>query len=257
MLKVIKIGGNILDDEKALSHFLKEFALLNGPKVLVHGGGKIASEIGLQLGIEPNYVNGRRITDADTLKVVTMVYAGLVNKNIVAKLQALGCSAIGLTGADVNAIAANKRAVKEIDFGFVGDVIGVNGVFLKQLIDSGIVPVLAPITHDGNGTLLNTNADTIAQEVAKVMAVYVEVALVFGFEKDGVLQNAADDASVIAKISVNDFDKLVDDGVISGGMIPKIQNACDAVCAGVKQVVIGNALHLESIINGDKGTVIK
>lgn len=257
MLNVIKIGGNILDNEEALSSFLEAFSNLDGLKILVHGGGKIATEIGHKLGIEPNYINGRRVTNADTLKLVTMVYAGLINKNIVAQLQSLNCNALGLTGADGNAIIAKKRTVGDVDYGFVGDVVAVNGPLLKQLLDTGLIPVFAPITHDGNGVLLNTNADTIAQEVAKVMAVYGEVVLVYGFEKDGVLRNATDDASVIANISVNDFDKLVTGGVISGGMIPKIQNACDAIRAGVKQVVIGNALQLKNIINGENGTIVK
>jgi len=257
MLNVIKIGGNILDNEEALSNFLSAFSQLDGKKILVHGGGKIATETGHKLGIEPNYVNGRRVTDADTLKLVTMVYAGLINKNIVAQLQSLNCNALGLTGADGNVIAARKRPVKEVDFGFVGDVVAVSGLLLKQLLDAGITPVLVPITHDATGVLLNTNADTIAQEVAKAMSQYMDVSLVYGFEKDGVLRDASDDSSVIPVIEVSDFNALVADGVISGGMIPKLQNACDAIAAGVKQVVIGNALLLKSIVNGVKGTVIK
>lgn len=257
MLNVIKIGGNILDNEDALSSFLSAFSQLDGKKILVHGGGKIATEIGHKLGIEPNYVNGRRVTDADTLRLVTMVYAGLINKNIVAQLQSLNCNAIGLTGADGNAITAKKRAVGDVDYGFVGDVVAVNGSLLKQLLDAGITPVLVPITHDGNGGLLNTNADTIAQEVAKAMSQYMDVSLVYSFEKDGVLMDASDDSSVIPVIEVNDFDQLVADGVISGGMIPKLQNTCSAIRAGVKQVIIGNALQLNNIVNGEKGTVIK
>jgi len=257
MLNVIKIGGNILDNEDALSSFLSAFSQLDGKKILVHGGGKIATEIGHKLGIEPNYVNGRRVTDADTLRLVTMVYAGLINKNIVAQLQSLNCNALGLTGADGNAITAKRRFVEDVDYGFVGDVIAVNGLLLKQLLDAGITPVLVPITHDANGGLLNTNADTIAQEVAKAMSQYVDVSLIYGFEKDGVLKDANDDSSIIPVIEVNDFDRLVADGVISGGMIPKLQNACSAIRAGVKQVIIGNALQLNNIVNGEKGTVIK
>lgn len=257
MLNIIKIGGNILDNEEALSSFLSSFSQLDGKKILVHGGGKIATETGQKLGIEPNYINGRRVTDADTLKLVTMVYAGLINKNIVAQLQSLNCNALGLTGADGNVIVARKRPVKEVDFGFVGDVVAVNGQLLKQLLDAGMTPVLVPITHDAAGVLLNTNADTIAQEVAKAMSQYMDVSLVYGFEKDGVLRDASDDSSVIPVIEVSDFNALVADGVISGGMIPKLQNACDAIAAGVKQVVIGNALLLKSIVNGVKGTVIK
>ncbi len=257
MLNVIKIGGNILDDEETLSTFLTAFSQFDGQKILVHGGGKIATEIGHKLGIEPNYVNGRRVTDADTLKLVTMVYAGLINKNIVAQLQSLNCNALGLTGADGNAITAKKRPVGDVDYGFAGDVVAVNGLLLKQLLDAGITPVLVPITHDAKGRLLNTNADTIAQEVAKAMSQYMEVSLVYGFEKDGVLKDANDDSSVIPVIEVNDFDQLVADGVISGGMIPKLQNASTAIKSGVKQVIIGNALQLNNIINGEKGTIIK
>lgn len=257
MLNVIKVGGNILDDENALSTFLNAFSQLEGEKILVHGGGKIATEIGHKLSVEPNYVNGRRVTDADTLRLVTMVYAGLINKNIVAQLQSLNCNALGLTGADGNVIIAKKRAVGDVDYGFVGDVVAVKGSLLKQLLDAGITPVLVPITHDGNGGLLNTNADTIAQEVAKAMSQYMDVSLVYSFEKDGVLMDASDESSVISVIEVNDFDRLVADGVISGGMIPKLQNACSAIHAGVKQVIIGNALQLNNIVNGEKGTVIK
>lgn len=257
MLNVIKIGGNILDDEGTLAKFLEAFSKLEGEKILVHGGGKIATEIGHKLGVEPNYVNGRRVTDADTLRLVTMVYAGLINKNIVAQLQSLNCNALGLTGADGNVIIAKKRAVGDVDYGFVGDVVAVNGSLLKQLLDAGITPVLVPITHDGNGGLLNTNADTIAQEVAKAMSQYMDVSLVYSFEKNGVLMDASDDSSVIPVIEVNDFDQLVADGVISGGMIPKLQNACSAIRAGVKQVIIGNALQLNNMINGEMGTVIK
>lgn len=257
MLNVIKIGGNILDNEDALVKFLEDFSKLEGEKILVHGGGKIATEMGHKLGIEPNYVNGRRVTDADTLRLVTMVYAGLINKSIVVKLQSLNCNALGLTGADGNAITAKKRLVGDVDYGFVGDVVAVNGLLLKQLLDAGITPVLAPITHDANGGLLNTNADTIALEVAKAISQYMDVSLVYGFEKDGVLKDANDDSSVIPVIEVNDFDQLVADGVISGGMIPKLQNACSAICAGVKHVIIGNALQLNNIINGEKGTIIK
>ncbi len=257
MLNVIKIGGNILDNEEAFSRFLEAFSKLEGEKILVHGGGKIATEIGHKLDVEANYINGRRVTGDDTLKLVTMVYAGLINKNIVAQLQSFNCNALGLTGADGNAIIAKKRPVGDVDYGFVGDVVAVNGLLLKQLLDAEITPVLAPITHDAKGGLLNTNADTIAQEVAKAMSQYIEVSLVYGFEKDGVLKDANVDSSVIPVIEVNDFDQLVADGVISGGMIPKLQNACSAIRAGVKQVIIGNALQLNNIINGEKGTIIK
>lgn len=258
MLTVIKIGGNIIDDAGKLEIFLENFSKLSMPKILVHGGGKLASEFGRRLDIEPNYVDGRRITDAETLELVTMVYGGLINKNIVAGLQKYSCNAIGLTGADGNVINANKRPVKTVDYGFVGDVsaTGVDTNVLQSLLNSGLVPVLAPLTHDGHGTMLNTNADTIAQEVAKAMAAHTDVQLVYCFEKDGVLQDVDNDNSVIRQIQVADFEQLKIDGVISGGMIPKIENACNAVIAGVRRVVIGNADNLDDIVNGKTGTEI-
>ncbi len=258
MLTVVKIGGNIIDDAGKLEVFLENFSKLDMPKILVHGGGKLATEFGRRLNIEPNYVDGRRITDAETLELVTMVYGGLINKNIVAGLQKYHCNAIGLTGADGNVINANKRPVKVVDYGFVGDVsaAGVNNDILQSLLNSGLVPVLAPLTHDGHGTMLNTNADTIAQEVAKAMATHTDVQLVYCFEKNGVLQDVGNDNSVIRQIQVVDFEQLKTDGVISGGMIPKIENACNAVIAGVRRVVIGNADYLDDIVKGKTGTEI-
>ena len=251
-LTVIKVGGKIVEEENSLQKLLNDFAAIEGPKVLVHGGGRSATKIATQLGIESKMVNGRRITDADMLRVVTMVYGGLVNKNIVAGLQARGINAIGLTGADMNVILSDKRPVKEIDYGFVGDVKQVEGERLANLIQSGIIPVMAPLTHDGKGNILNTNADTIAGETAKGLAPYFDVTLIYCFEKRGVLRDETDDNSVIADINRQQFAELVEQGVIQGGMIPKLENALAAVDAGVKQVVI----TLANAIDGKHGTVI-
>lgn len=257
-LVVIKIGGNIIDDPAKLPAFLKDFAAIKGNKILVHGGGKVATEIGKQLNIEPAYVNGRRITDAQTLELVTMVYGGLINKNIVATLQSLGCNAIGLTGADGNVMPAHKRPVKEVDYGFVGDVESdkVNATIIKQLLEAGLTPVLAPLTHDGHGSMLNTNADTIAQEVAKGMSKVMQVKLVYCFEKKGVLADANDDESAIRSIDQQKFEELTQQGIVSGGMIPKLENAFEAISAGVNTVAIGHADELQALIEGNAGTTI-
>ena len=252
-LTVIKVGGKIVEEPETLNRLLSDFSALPGYKVLVHGGGRSATKLAAQLGIESRMVNGRRITDAETLKVVTMVYGGLVNKNIVAGLQAQGVNAIGLTGADMDVIRSIKRPVKEVDYGFVGDVERVNADLLVNLIRQGVVPVMAPLTHDGEGHLLNTNADTIAGETAKALARHFDVTLVFCFEKKGVLRNADDDESVIPVITPDLFRQYVDEGVIQGGMIPKLENAFSAVDAGVKQVII----TLATAIDGQSGTVIK
>ncbi len=252
-LTVIKVGGKIVEEETSLQKLLNDFAAIEGPKVLVHGGGRSATKIAARLGIESKMVNGRRITDADMLKVVTMVYGGLVNKNIVAGLQARGINAIGLTGADMNMILSNKRPIKDIDYGFVGDVKQVNGERLAALIQSGIIPVMAPLTHDGKGNILNTNADTIAGETAKGLAPYFDVTLIYCFEKKGVLRNEADDNSVIADINRQQFAELVEQGVIQGGMIPKLENAFQAIEAGVKEVIITAA----DAIDGSQGTKIR
>ena len=237
-LTVIKVGGKIVEEEESLQQLLKDFSAIEGYKVLVHGGGRSATKIAAQLGIESQMVNGRRITDAEMLKVVTMVYGGLVNKNIVAKLQACGVNALGLTGADMNAIRSHKRPVKDVDYGFVGDVDEANGKMLSTLILQGIVPVMAPLTHDGNGNLLNTNADTIAGETAKALSKFFDVTLVYCFEKKGVLRDANDDDSVIPHITEPEFKQLVEQGIVEGGMIPKLENAFNAIHSGVKKVNI-------------------
>lgn len=251
-LTVIKVGGKIVEDESTLACLLRDFSAVEGYKVLVHGGGRSATKVAAQLGIESRMVGGRRITDADMLRVVTMVYGGLVNKNIVARLQACGINALGLTGADMNVMLSHKRPAKEVDYGFVGDVDKCDGGMLAKLIAEGVVPVMAPLTHDGNGCLLNTNADTIAGETAKALAPYFDVTLVYCFEKAGVLRDENDDDSVIPHIGESDFTRLAEEGVIQGGMIPKIENALSAVRAGVKRVIITKA----DAIDGCHGTVI-
>ncbi len=252
-LTIVKVGGAIVEDSEKLNELLDNFAAIEGAKVLVHGGGRRATKVAAALGIESKMVNGRRITDADMLEVVTMVYGGLVNKNIIAKLQAKGINAIGLTGADMDVIHSHKRPVKDgIDFGFVGDVERVDANKIKLLIDGGITPVMAPLTHDGQGNILNTNADTIASETAKALAALYDVTLIYSFEKKGVLSNPDDDDSVIPVITRTDFNKYVANGTIAGGMIPKIENALAAVDAGVKQVVI----TLANAIDGKHGTII-
>ena len=255
-LYVIKIGGNIIDNEAKLAAFIKDFAAVEGLKVLVHGGGKLATKLAADLGIEQQMIDGRRITDAATLKIVTMVYAGAINKNVVAQLQANGCNAIGLTGADGNAIKAHKRNHPTIDYGFVGDVDTVNTGLLQSLLEQNIAVVLAPITHDGNGLLLNTNADTIAQETAKALSSIYDVELIYSFEKSGVLMNAEDDASVIPSINPTTYSELKEKQVIFAGMIPKLDNAFAAINSGVSKVIIGKAEQLQKLITGEAGTTI-
>lgn len=243
-LTLVKVGGKIVEEEETLQALLQDFSQIEGFKVLVHGGGRSATRLAAQLGIESKMVNGRRITDAETLKVVTMVYGGLVNKNIVAGLQAQGVNALGLTGADMNLMRSDKRPVAEVDYGFVGDVKEVNAGLLASLIRQGIVPVLAPLTHDKQGNMLNTNADTIAGEAAKALARHFEVTLMFCFEKKGVLSDENDDESVISEIDRDTFRRLVEKGVIQGGMIPKLENAYQAIDAGVKEVIITEASEI-------------
>jgi acetylglutamate kinase len=253
-LTIVKVGGAVVEDEVQLAQLLKDFSAIEGRKVLVHGGGRRATQVAASLGIESKMVNGRRITDADMLSVVTMVYGGLVNKNLVARLQANGVNALGLTGADINVIRSHKRPLKDgIDFGFVGDVDTADGQMLSRLIEAGITPVMAPLTHDGMGHILNTNADTIASETAKSLAPYYDVTLIFSFEKKGVLSNPDDDDSVIPTITRTDFIKYKADGTISGGMLPKIENALAAIDAGVSRVII----TLATAIDGQHGTIIK
>ncbi len=246
-MTIIKVGGKIVEEKETLNKLLSDFSGISGRKILVHGGGRSATALASRLGIETKMVDGRRITDNDMLEVVTMVYGGLVNKNIVAGLQARGINAIGLTGADGNTMLSDKRPVKDIDYGFVGDVKAVNVEFISSLLDSGITPVLAPLTHDGKGQMLNTNADTIAGETAKAMASKYDVTLIFCFEKPGVLLHEDDDNSVIPHITHNDFSLLVENGTISGGMIPKIQNAFKALQAGVTSVLITKASALDTL----------
>ena len=252
-LTVIKVGGKIVEEEATLNRLLDDFATIEGHKVLVHGGGRSATKIAAQLGIESKMVNGRRITDPERLKVVTMVYGGLVNKNVVAGLQARGVNALGLTGADMNVMRSVKRPVKEVDYGFVGDVEKVDASLLSDLIYKGVVPVMAPLTHDGKGHMLNTNADTIAGETAKALAALFDVTLVFCFEKKGVLRDENDDDSVIPLITPAEFKQYVADGIIQGGMIPKLENSFAAIDAGVSEVII----TLASAISGEEGTRIK
>ena len=240
-LTVLKVGGAVVEDPEALDAFLDGFASLPGLKVLVHGGGREATKVAAQLGVPTKMVDGRRITDADMLRVVTMVYGGLVNKGVVAALQARGVNALGLTGADLGCMLAVKRPVKDIDYGYVGDMEKVDTSILADLVARGVVPVMAPLSFDGKGTLLNTNADTIASSVAKALAERFEVTLVYCFEKAGVLKDPDDDASVIPLITKESFSGLASDGTVSGGMLPKLQNAFEALESGVKEVRITKA----------------
>ncbi|MBQ6204813.1 MAG: acetylglutamate kinase [Prevotella sp.] len=252
-LTVVKVGGAIVEDEVQLNQLLSNFSAIPGKKVLVHGGGRRATQVAGQLGIETQMVNGRRVTDEQMLQVVTMVYGGLVNKNLVARLQANGVNALGLTGADANVIQAHRRPVKNgIDYGFVGDVDKADGQMLRNLLEAGITPVMAPLTHDMQGNILNTNADTIASETAKALAPYYEVTLIFSFEKKGVLSNPDDDESVIPTITRTDFERLKADGTVAGGMLPKLENAFNAISSGVKAVNI----TLATAIDGKHGTFI-
>lgn len=259
-LFVIKIGGNIIDNAEKLTHFLQQFTAIKGKKILVHGGGKLATQLAKDLGIEQELVEGRRITDAATLKIVTMVYAGYINKNIVAQLQANGNNAIGFTGADANLIKAHKRlasASNGIDYGFVGDVDEVNTAAIEPLLDQDIAIVVAPITHDGNGQLLNTNADTIAQSIATAMGNKFDVSLLYCFEKSGVLLDANDDESVIPSIDQAYFKKLKEAQLIFAGMIPKLENAFAALEKGVGKVIIGKAESILDLVQAKAGTTIQ
>src|ERR1700761_5090794 len=256
-LSIVKIGGNIIDDETKLAAFLDSFAAIPGKKILVHGGGRLATKVAEGLGIQQQLVDGRRVTDAETLRVVTMVYAGTINKNIVAQLQAYGCAAMGLTGADGNAILSHKRVHPTIDYGWVGDVDVVNTSLLTSLLMLDNTLVFAPITHDGKGQLLNTNADTIAQELARALSTSFEVSLVYSFEKSGVLLDAEDDGSVIGRLTAAEYEDLKTRKVIFAGMIPKLDNAFAALRSGVTRVIIGRAEELPLLLAGQSGTTIQ
>ena len=243
-LSIVKIGGNIIEDDESLKAFLKLFTNLKGKKILVHGGGKRATQVASKLGIESKMVNGRRITDAETLEVITMVYGGLVNKNIVAKLQVLQVDAIGLTGADINSIVSEKRPVKEVDFGFVGDVKNVAHKSIDKLIKADFTPVFCAITHDGNGQLLNTNADTITSQVAVGMSELYDTCIYYCFELNGVLKDINDKNSVIKHMDSLLYKQLLDQGIIVDGMLPKLENCFDALKHGVKTINMGNTSML-------------
>ena len=252
-LTIIKVGGAVVEDEEQLQRLLNDFSAIDGAKVLVHGGGRRATKIASQLGIETKMVDGRRITDEQMLEVVTMVYGGLVNKHVVALLQANGVNALGLTGADMNVIRSHKRPLKNgIDYGYVGDVDRADGDMLSKLITVGVTPIIAPLTHDGKGHILNTNADTMASETAKALAALYDVTLIYAFEKPGVLRDADDNTSIIPVITRADFERYRLDGTISGGMLPKIENALAAIDAGVSRVII----TLATAIDGHHGTII-
>lgn len=244
-LYIIKIGGNVLDDEAALTQFLKDFASIQAPKILIHGGGKIATKVGDQLGIESKYVKGRRITDEPTRDLVTMIYGGLINKQMVARLQELDCNALGVTGADGNLIKAVKRPVKEIDYGFVGDITpdSVNSTLLYFLLKQNVIPVFAPLTY-AKGVILNTNADTIASVLAIALSKHFDVRLIFCFEKKGVLKDVSDDNSVVRQLDTVTYQHLLASGALADGILPKLENAFAAIQSGVKEVLIGDATHL-------------
>lgn len=249
-LTIIKVGGKVVEDTLAMNALLDQFNKISGNKILVHGGGNIATEIAGKLGIETKMIDGRRITDAAMLDVVTMVYGGLINKRIVAALQARNCNALGLTGADLGFIRAKKRPVQDVDYGFVGDVEDVNSRELRLLLNENVVPIIAPITHDGNGQLLNTNADTIASEIATELSAYYNVFLFFCFDKKGVLLDQNDETSIIYDLDSMLFQQYKDEGIISAGMIPKLENGFRAKRKGVKEVLITNA---QNIVTG-RGT---
>jgi acetylglutamate kinase len=257
---VIKIGGNVIDNDAALQTFLKDFAGADVKKILVHGGGKIATKIGDKLGIGSKYVNGRRITDAETIDLVTMVYGGLVNKKIVATLQSFHCNAIGLTGADANIIPGVKRPVKDIDYGFVGDIKAesLKATVLDVLLQQQLTPVIAPLCHDGQGQILNTNADTIASSLAVALSAMYDVRLIYCFEKKGILTDVEDDNSVISLITKEKYSQLLDEKKLFDGILPKIDNAFAAIDNGVKEVLIGHADDLlQNLTTDTKGTLIK
>jgi len=256
MIYVIKIGGNIIDNPSSLKDFLRRFAKIQGHKILIHGGGKIATQIADQLQIPQQMYHGRRITDQATLDVVTMVYTGLINKNIVADLHACGCPSLGVCGADANIVLADKRPVKDVDFGFVGDLTDINGEVIHAWLKQDLTPIIAPISHDGNGQLLNTNADTMASGIAMALSKLEEVKLIYCFEKKGVMMDIEDENSIIQSLNENDIEKLKVKGLIHSGMLPKLENALYTVKAGVESVIIGHADDLSLLISGKSGTKI-
>lgn len=257
-LYVIKIGGNVIDDSNQLHSFLNEFSNIEAKKILVHGGGKIATRIGEKLGIQSNYIDGRRITDDETIDLVTMVYGGLVNKKIVAKLQSVDCNAIGISGADANLLPAKKRPVKEIDFGWVGDIETdkIKTETWHILLESNLTPVVAPLTHDNKGHILNTNADTIASAIAVNLSLYYTVTLIYCFEKNGVLLDVNDELSVVKDLNEKKYQQLKETKSLFAGILPKIDNAFEAINKGVQEVVIGNSAQLFRLINNESGTKI-
>ncbi len=248
IVQIVKIGGNVINNEEALNSFLKDFSEISGPKILVHGGGRKATEVSSAMGLEPKMINGRRVTDEATVEVVTMVYAGLLNKNITAKLQSFGCNAMGLSGADANCILAHKRIVKDIDYGFAGDVDAINSEIIDVLLQNKVTPVFCAITHDKNGQLLNTNADTIASEVAIGMSKLYTTELNFVFELKGVLESIDDKDSVITAINSEKYEQLVAAGIIADGMLPKMHNCFNALQKGVSKVKIGDASLVKNSI---------
>jgi acetylglutamate kinase len=251
-LQVVKIGGNVIDNPSALASFLQDFASLNGPKLLVHGGGKIATQMAASMGIESQMIEGRRVTDEETLRIVTMVYAGWINKTIVAELQGISCNALGLTGPDGRIVLSKKRSSTPIDYGFVGDIVSVNAESLSGLVQAGFSPVFAPITADTAGQLLNTNADTMAQALAIALSSTYDVTLTYCFEKKGVLMDPSDDDSVISSINPASFIDLKEKGIVSAGMIPKLENALKAISAGVSVVRLCHADNLQKTDIGTK-----
>ena len=253
-ITIVKVGGKIVEEDASLKQLLADFSSIEGKKLLVHGGGRSATRIAERLGIATQMVDGRRITDTPMLEVVTMVYGGLVNKQIVARLQALGINALGMTGADMNIMLSDRRPVTTIDYGWVGDVRRADGDALARLIDSGVVPVIAPLTHDGKGNILNTNADTMAGETAKALAAHFRVKLVFCFEKNGVLRDENDDNSVIPSITSQEYASLRAEGIVQGGMIPKLDNSFATLAAGVEEVIITRASSLHNL---DLGTHLR